>query len=310
MDPNLVYSRYRDQAFAAQLTAAAYETFVAMPFQDRFSYRSKQIYREVIQAAAMTANELLANAPELFGAHRFATPRRVDDQPHTARAIDDEIIRAILFSHVVVADLSFANDGVLLEVGAALALKPTAHIILLTQGSPSELHFDIRNNAVIPYTPSDGVDQIAVAMVAAVRDFEDRRREYLTHLSYGLSRDAVWLMNWYGRLRNGCFRDESGSAVTASLHEKVGVSAFLESSTTIANSTDAKLAEANTRFQLAMRELLNRRLLWTDYKARTPRPGVDSHSYRGTRLGWMFIEHHWPDLRCPKDELREPHATV
>lgn len=303
MDPNLVYTRYRDDAFAAQLTAAEYGVFVAMPFRERFSYRSDEIYKQVIQEAAAKANDLLGKEPSVFGNRRFGTPRRIDDRPQTAKAIDDEIIKAILFSHVVVADLTFANDGVLVEVGAALALKPTAHIVLITQGSASELHFDIRNNAVIEYTRSSGVMKTAEAMVAAARDFESRRTEYLTHLSRELSRDANWIMNWYGRLRTGQFTNAQGQAVVASLHEAVGWQAFLEQSEIAASATDARKAEASSRFQLAMRELLTRRLLWTDYQAQTPKPGIDSCSYRGTRLGWMFIEHRWPGLTCPTDEL-------
>lgn len=306
MDPNLVYSRYRDDAFAALLTASEYATFVAMPFGERFSYRSAEIYGSVIQAAIGPANAALEKEPSVFASRRFSTPRRVDDQPQTARVIDDEILKAILFAHVVVADLTFANDGVLLEVGAALALKPTAQIVLITQGSPASLHFDIRNNAIIEYSLAAGVGRLAEAMVEAVRGFESDRRDQLSHLSRELSRDAIWLMNWYGRLRNGWFKDEHGTRVVASLHEKVGVPAFLRESETAASSDASKLAEASTRFQLAIRELLGRRLIWTDYQPRTPEPGVDSYSYRGTDLGWMFITHLWDDLHRPDDEAASP----
>ncbi len=39
----------------------------------------------------------------------------------------------------------------MLEVGASLALKPTGHIVLVTQGSASELHFDIKGNVIIEH---------------------------------------------------------------------------------------------------------------------------------------------------------------
>lgn len=262
MDPDLVYSRYRDDAFAEQLTAQKYRVFVAMPFRDRFSYRANDIYRDVIQAAATEANTLLGGSQGDCDMRRFDTPRRIDDQPQTARDIGGEIAKAILHAHLVVADLSFANDGVMLEVGAALALKPTAHIILITQGDPSELHFNIKGNAIITYSPNNGVGEIAKAMVKAAEDFEVRRTGYLTHLSRELSRDAVWLMNWYGRCRTGTlFRNPNGTPIATSLHEDVGVRAFLDPPQYDLNAaSDAKKAEAMIRYQLALRELLARRL--------------------------------------------------
>lgn len=305
MDPNLVYSRYRDDAFAFQLEAERYDVFVAMPFRERFSYRSRDVYSNVIQEAAKAANQEISNRGATFGKRRFAVPSRVDDAPQTAQVIDEEIIKRILFSHVVVADLTFANDGVLLEVGATLAFKPTAQIVLITQGSPSELHFDVRNNAIISYTPADGVGAIARALVAAAAHFEDHRTLRLTQLRKELSRDAIWLMNWYGRCRTGqLFRNNDNSPIHTSLHEQAGALAFLEPTIEdFENATDAKKSEAMTRYQLAVRELLERRLIWTDYQPKTPRPGIDSYSARGTRLGWMFITHTWPELQCPPDEL-------
>jgi hypothetical protein len=178
MDPNAVYARLRDEAFSRQLVSSEYGTFVAMPFGNRFSYRSDEIYREVFQAAALRANALIDAAPLACGARRFAIPRRIDDQAQTARSIGDEIIDAILHAHVVLADLTLANDGVMLEVGAALALKPTKQLVLLTQGRASELHFDIKGNVIIEYSPAGGIEKIAEAMVAAALEFERHKSLY------------------------------------------------------------------------------------------------------------------------------------
>lgn len=310
MDPELIYSRYRDEAFAKQLTAKEYGVFVAMPFGDRFSYRTNDIYKDVFQAAAAKANELLDAAPGECADRRFGVPRRIDDQPQTGRDIGGEIAKAILHAHLVLADLTFANEGVMLEVGAALALKPTRHVNLITQGNPGDLHFDIKGNVIIQYSHKNGIGSIANAMVAAVRDFECRRAEYLTHLSRELSRDAIWLMNWYGRCRTAqLFRNPDGSPIETSFHVDVGVRAFMDDSYDLNAASESKKAEAMTRYQLAVRELLTRRLLWTDYQAQTPHPGVDSFSTRGTKLGWMFLEHKWPGLKCPADEFSEPPAA-
>lgn len=305
MDPNLIYSRYRDDFLAEQFSADKYSAFVAMPFQDRFSYRSDDVYRNVIQKAAEAANALLRSEPVSFGGRLFDTPRRIDDTGQTGRSIGDELIKAILQAHVTVADLTFANDGVMLEVGASLAFKPTQHIILLTQGKASELHFDIKGNVIIEYSPDGKLDRIANAMVAAVRDFESHRKTYLTHLSRELSRDAIWLLNWYGRLRNGRMLDQHGEVLTVSLIEDAGWQAFLPQPPRdrVQSPSDAQQAGCMVRFQFALRELLARRLMWTDYKSQTESGDVCSH--RGTKLGWMFINYKWNDLICPPDESIE-----
>jgi hypothetical protein len=57
MNPERIYRQYRDEALAKQITALEYSTFVAMPFADRYSYHSAEIYRDVIQAAAERSNQ-------------------------------------------------------------------------------------------------------------------------------------------------------------------------------------------------------------------------------------------------------------
>src|SRR6185436_3583062 len=103
MNPDLIYSQYRDDALARQATATEYSTFVAMPFRDRFSYRSKQVYAEVIQAAAVNANEL-KQTPRPFG-----IPRRIDDGAGTAVVITEAIETEILRSHLFIGDMTFEN---------------------------------------------------------------------------------------------------------------------------------------------------------------------------------------------------------
>ena len=66
-----------------------------------------------------------------------------------AAVITEEIILRILESHIFMADVTFENAGVLLETGIALGTKPNRQIILITQGSHGDLHFDLRNNHVI-----------------------------------------------------------------------------------------------------------------------------------------------------------------
>src|SRR4051794_30740791 len=118
MNPDRIYRQHRHDALASQVTAEEYATFVAMPFGDRFSYRSRDVFENVICAATIRANE------RKEAAKPFARPVRVDDRPGVAGVITEDIIVDILESHFFVADLTFTNTGVLLEAGAALGLKP------------------------------------------------------------------------------------------------------------------------------------------------------------------------------------------
>ena len=169
------YRIYRDEwvrALTVQTTAARYTTFVAMPFQETFSYRSREILCTVIGGAIDEANRR-AETPRTF-----AKPERID-LPTGATVITEDIVLRILESHIFIADVTFENAGVLLETGVALGTKPNAQIILITQGAHSDLHFDLRNNRVISYNTTGSVAEIATALVAAARYFEDQVQQQI-----------------------------------------------------------------------------------------------------------------------------------
>jgi hypothetical protein len=293
MNPDMVYRRYRDDAMASQLTSKRYGIFVAMPFGDRFGYRSRVILKDVIQAAAARANKCVRDGTDI-PCLRFEKPYRADNAPQVARVITDDIVRSILSEHFFIADLTDANEGVLVEVGVALALKPTSRLILITQSSVSDLHFDIRDNNVIQYGPDGSLEKITTALVFAARAFELERREYMTSLRHELSADAVLLMNWIGACRSGFYgRVQAVHEDNPPLHLQRLV-------------TDGQHDQAAVRFQLAVRELLVRRLIWNFYSPQSPQPGQETWSYRATRLGWMFIEQTWNGLRRPPKEELEP----
>ena len=180
MNPDRIYRQHRDDALARQVTASEYATFVAMPFGDRFSYRSKDVFERVICAAATRATE------RKEAARPFARPVRADDKPGLAGVITEDIVVDILESHFFVADLTFANAGVLLETGAALGLKSNNQIILLLQGDPRDLHFDIRNNRVLRYDSDGAVEEIATAFISAARAFESDRQRYVESVTRSL----------------------------------------------------------------------------------------------------------------------------
>lgn len=272
MNPDRIFSQYRDDALAKLVTAAEYSTFVAMPFEDRFSYRSREIYEQVIQSAATKANaSVKARRP-------FARPRRADDGAGSAVVITEDIVTDILFSHIFLADLTFNNPGVLLEVGIALGLKPNPQIILMTQGKLADLHFDIRNNNVMSYNPPKAVDLIADALISAATHFENEADRIVAQITRSLTPDAIIVLNFYGRIQQQDAR--------YSLHDKLAEGPF---------PGDAR---ASDRFDAATRELIGKRLLYTEYKVKAVEAG-DTYGMHATDLGWVVITRMWIELKRP-----------
>lgn len=270
MNPDRIYRQYRDEALAKQITASEYSTFVAMPFADRYSYHSKEIYHKVIQAAADCANQKRSMR------RRFAQPKRVDEGSGAAIVITEEIVVRILESHLYVADLTFENPGVVLETGIAMGVKSNRQIILITQGDLKDIHFDLRNNNVMTYNYPGSVEQIAEALIAGANAFESDCALYIESVSESLSADATICLNFYGRL----YRDDPKKL----LHRGW------------ANKIFANTEIAEFRYENATRELLTRRLILTKYMVGAS-PKGDAYGMQATDLGWAFIEHMWEDLR-------------
>jgi hypothetical protein len=162
-----------------------------------------------------------------------------------------------------------------LEVGLALGLKPNAQIILITQGELRELHFDIRNNNVVTYNPEGAVDNIANALIAGAVAFESDVDRYIESIKRTLTPDAVALLRWYGAAQ------KANSQQT--LHLGVAGSAFCNH------------ARSEARFEDASRELLARRLIFTEYKVKAVEAG-DVFGMHATDLGWTVISRMWPEL--------------
>lgn len=278
MNPDRIFRECRDDALAKQFEATEYSTFVAMPFGDLFSYRSGEIYRDVIQAAATRANQKRGN-----GLKKFATPRRVDDGGGTAVVITEDIVMHILESHIYIADLTLANPGVLLETGIAMGYKPNEQIILITQGRLSDLHFDIRNNNVMSYNmpPVQAIEALSDALILAATAFDERCERQIRMVSQSLSSDATRLLNFCGR--NG------------SLHRGHIVQIF---------NASARADVLEMRYEMAMHEVLRKRLMWTDYRVGGV-PGDDAYVMRATDLGWAFMVFMWPVLKEYRERFRD-----
>jgi len=94
MNPEIIYTDFRDEALAAMFSSDQYSTFVAMPFRDRFSYHPDAILQQVIQKAAVEANENRGDQIK-----EFLMPQTVAGEPPTANVITEDIVKSILFSH-------------------------------------------------------------------------------------------------------------------------------------------------------------------------------------------------------------------
>jgi hypothetical protein len=269
MNPERIYQQHREDALRGQIEANKYSIFVAMPFRDSFSYQSKTVYKEIIQKAAEVANSKKTARIE------FDVPKRVDDASGQAVVITEEIVVDILERHIFIADLTFQNPGVILETGVALGLKPNRQIILISQGTDKELHFDIRNNKVNFYRDSSDIEILADAMIAAAAAFEKDVDKYVNAVVENLSESAIQCLRWRA-LKMRTNPDQS-------LHLGIAADIFNKHPS----------CEATLLFQLATQELLQRKLLYMHFCKNAQ---GDFLGMYGTRLGEVLIHRKWPEF--------------
>lgn len=281
MNPETIYTNFRDAALAEMFTAERYSTFVAMPFQDRFSYHPKEILGNVIQESAKAANR--QRGGEL---KEFALPETVGMLPGIANVITEDIVKKILFSHFFIADLTEGNHGVLIETGIAMAFKPTSQIILITQGSVEDLHFDIQDNRVVPYNPTGNIESIAPAFLAAANSFEEDRKRYVTQVSKYMSVEAIRTLHFYAAL----YQNPELAAHNPGIFYKPNMPPFFN---------EDYGDNALTMFTLTLKELQNKRMIWTDFSVGLNAEGKETAYWatHATRLGWLVVKHFWPDYR-------------
>lgn len=302
VQPNLVYQGYRERALAKQVTAREYSTFVAMPFMETFSYRSRKVFEDVVCKATDVANALLQelrNGADADRGRRFAVPTRADGRRGVATEITDDIVRDILDSHIFVADVTVPNCGVEVELGIALGMKSNDRIIILLDAGAERLHFDMRNLRVIDYRvdepPGAVRARVGEALIEAARAFEADRKAYVDSIKRSLTSPALSYMNTYGRL----WRDQPqvSPCLTPDVIEEVHgqfadphapASPFGDD-----NGFGRHLLDAE--FWSVARELLARGLMWNNY-VEQGHPSGDMYGLHATELGWVVIEALWPML--------------
>jgi hypothetical protein len=268
-----IYCLHRDEAFVDQFESEVYKTFVAMPFRDTCKYRADKIYDLLKEKVHPFATKRGSGK----GLKRFESLRRISEHAGTAISITDSIVERILGDHFFVGDLTGNNPGVVVETGIAIAFKPNTRIILLTQGDFEDLHFDLKGVHCSQYKPKNLVETVVDALVDAAVRFEAEVKDYVTQASSSLTSDAILLLLQYSRLQK-----DRGSQ--ASLFED-------------ARSCGERFAgsDGRIRFHSGIRELLAKRLVWTDYRA-SVKQGKDYYGAHATKLGRRVISQIWPAL--------------
>jgi len=270
MNPDRVWRELGNDALAQQVVSESYGVFVAMPFRDQFSYRSDRVFADVIEVAVEETRGAGLPRP-------FAKPIRADKLTPNASEITEDIVEGILYGHFFLADLTMANQGVLVELGIALSLKSPRHVILIAQGNLSDLHFDIKDNRVIPYDEPGAPQKIARALVEGARRFEASVGDRMMAIRRSLSPQAVYLLNLYGRLRKA----QPG----LSLH----AGAVLND-----DNLSHQPAVRELVFYSAAQELLSKSLIALDYAVADDQANPDRFGFHATQLGLVFIRQTWP----------------
>ncbi|MFH1777812.1 MAG: hypothetical protein ABH952_09695 [Candidatus Omnitrophota bacterium] len=281
MNPEVIYTNYRDEAQAEMFPANSYSTFVAMPFRGRFDYNPERILEKVINEGLEEANKETDQ-----NLKPFLEAKTVLDTPGTANVITEDIVKKILYSHFFLADLTGGNAGVLLETGIAMAFKPSTQIILISQDPLEQLHFDIRNNRVLSYNPDGNLKTIKEAFLSAAKSFEQARGKYVTQLSEGLSIDAIRTLHHYALWYQN---PEAAKGQPGFFYPHNMPSFFKE---------EYGEEAAKIMFILILEELRSKKLLWTHYTTEEVLEG-NRHFWAAhvTRLGWLFIQNQWTNLK-------------
>ena len=230
----------------------------------------RYVFTQIIEQAVKCANGQKPPRP-------FASPVRSDKLAPNASEITEEIVEHILVDHFFLADLTLANHGVLVEVGVALSMKTPRQIVLIAQGDLGDLHFDIKDNRVIPYDHGMPVEDIARALLDGAQAFESAVGLRMQTIRKSLSPKAVYLLNLYGRLR----LKHPGMSLHA------GVTAEDQN---LSQDPTVRMLVYNS----AVQELLTRGLLELNYQAADDWKSPDQYGLHATELGLVFIRQTWP----------------
>lgn len=292
MNADQIYQFQRDDAFAEQFMATEYRTFVAMPFSNRGGYPEKRIH-----TLFSTVHERLNEQLPISAPRRFAQLARVDELTGGSVVITDEIIRQVLSCHFFLGDLTGCNFGVVLECGLALALKPNARVLLVTQDRTYVGNFDVSVTRIVDYTEDDLAAALVLELKKAAGAYEAEADKYIRLISSQLSIDAILVLNIYGRLWASNPPPQNNPAIWEQPAAQLAPHRF--------RGTTGRLAYIN-----AARELTEKRLLWNNFVPNAAE-GRDTYGSHATNLGWRVIERLWQHnalMRRPPNAPTSPNG--
>lgn len=129
--------------------------FVIMPFGEREIDGKKYHFDEIYNNVFLTAISMV-DLPE--GGKLIA---KRADAPNTAGIITDEMFRDILYSRVVLADITGLNPNVFYELGIRHSLRPRPTVVIKER--QSNIPFDVHNLRIFSYD-IDGVSGFGKAL--------------------------------------------------------------------------------------------------------------------------------------------------
>jgi hypothetical protein len=277
MNPNLIMDRFLPEIIDSLITSKTIEIFVAMPFTENAVYRSKFVFEDVIVRSVDMANKKLEEQGKI--SRRFSRPKRVDEITKTATEISEDIVKGILSSHVLVADLTTGNHGALIELGMGLMVRDSKTVILLN-GGMEKPHFDIADNRYLIYGPQAELGVVVDALVEAASASENERNQLTLGFKSRLSPQAIILVGLLAQIR---LELNTGATIDA-------VTDFTKKS----GGFPSKSENPRLLFEFGVQELIAHKLVRLDYDAIDEPEGVDKFAFHLTRLGTHVAKVVWP----------------
>jgi len=214
MNPRLILRQYENWSWLHQASRDYWKIFVATPYQRSFHPKKKvtghggfdyievrdQIIAESLErfSREMTIKTLDSNVPLT---RRRAEYHYAADAGEGFVPITESIVRDILDADLLIADATGHNGGAMVEAGLAMALKDLAHVVVITQDDPEDLHFDLRVNPVVHYSMCsvpDAISNVSVALLRAGSAFFREWMRRLNTIKTLLTPEATWVLNGYG----------------------------------------------------------------------------------------------------------------
>jgi hypothetical protein len=196
MNPQLLMDTYYDEAVVRRTARGEFETFVAMPFSDSDNYKANDIFDTILETVRGMNGTDIANKTR-----SFSDPVRSKDLGDFGHNITDTIVRLIMESNFIIADIRGGNPGVMIELGVAIACRRGYEsIVILSQESHADLHFNIRNTNVRPYDIRSLRGILTKALIGMAEIEEESRKRRALQIRRALPVNSITCLVNYAAL--------------------------------------------------------------------------------------------------------------